>query len=155
MSALTWWSAVASFLHLVALGIGMGAIYVRARTLRGPLDEGAIQRILTADTLWGLAAALWIGSGLWRVFGTVAKTSVYYLHNHVFYAKMALFLLVFALEIWPMVTLIKWRIALGKKQPIDTSKARALGMISYVEFRLLFIIILLATLMARGVGMIS
>ena len=56
-------------IHLLALGIGLGAVWVRARALRGSPDESALRRALTADGVWGLAALLWLSTGLWRLFG--------------------------------------------------------------------------------------
>ena len=56
-------------LHLLALGIGFGAIVDRALALRGTLQEAGLRRVLRADTAWGIAAFLWISTGLIRAFG--------------------------------------------------------------------------------------
>jgi putative membrane protein len=47
-------------LHLTALGIGLGAVWVRAGALRGPFDSPGLRRIFAADSWWALAGALWI-----------------------------------------------------------------------------------------------
>ena len=60
-------------LHLLPLGIGLGAVLWRGVSLRGPLDRVALQRVFLADTLWGVAAVLWIVTGLMRVFGKASK----------------------------------------------------------------------------------
>ena len=65
---------------------------------------------------------------------------------------MALFVLVFIIEIKPMVTLIKWRNQKRRNQPIDLSSARQLAFISHIELGLITIIVCLATAMARGIG---
>src|SRR5262249_29135387 len=97
-------------LHLLSLGIGLGAVWARARALGAqPLDTGAIRRAFVADSWWGVAAALWIATGLWRLLGSVEKATNYYTHNSIFLMKMDLFGLVFLLELWPMVTLMRWR----------------------------------------------
>ena len=44
-------------LHLTALGIGLGAVWVRAGPLRGPLDPAGLRRIFAADSWWALAGA--------------------------------------------------------------------------------------------------
>lgn len=44
--------------HLLGLGIGLGAVYVRARALRGELDRGGLRRALQADIWWAVAAAV-------------------------------------------------------------------------------------------------
>src|SRR5690606_27007787 len=100
-----------AFVHLLALGIGLGAVWVRARALRGTPDHAAIQQAMAADGWWGAAAALWIGSGLWRLLDGTEKATEFYLANHVFLAKMGGLLLILVLEIFPIVTLVRWRVA--------------------------------------------
>lgn len=41
-------------LHLLPLGLGLGAVLWRAVSLRGPLDRLGLQRVFLADTIWGL-----------------------------------------------------------------------------------------------------
>jgi putative membrane protein len=48
----------------------------------------AIRRVFAADTWWGIAPLLWIGSGRWRGHGGTEKSPTYYWTNHIFYAKM-------------------------------------------------------------------
>jgi uncharacterized membrane protein len=143
-----------ALLHLVALGIGLGGVWGRARalhdSLREPADPRAIRRALVADTWWGIAAALWLITGLWRLIGGTEKSTAYYMANHAFYAKMALFLGVLALEIWPMMTLMKWRT--GKAEPHARDVGR-IEVISYVECALVVAMVLAAVSMARGLGM--
>lgn len=38
-----------------------------------------------------LAAALWLGTGLWRLLARIEKNTSYYFHNHAFLGKMAFF----------------------------------------------------------------
>ena len=99
---------LASF-HLLALGIGLGAIYVRARSLQAAANPAWVRRVLRADTWWGVAALLWLATGLPRLFLGHGKPTTYYVHNHVFWLKMALFLLIFLLELGPMMTFTGWR----------------------------------------------
>ncbi len=76
--------------HLLALGVGLGAVWARGRGLQAPLDVSGLRRVFSADTWWGVAAFLWIGTGLVRAFGGFEKGSFYYLHNYLFWAKMGL-----------------------------------------------------------------
>ncbi|MCI0434527.1 MAG: DUF2214 family protein [Gemmatimonadetes bacterium] len=64
-------------LHLLALPLGLGAITARARALRGPFDDAGLRRIFRADSLWGLAALLWISTGVGRAFGGLEKGTAY------------------------------------------------------------------------------
>jgi len=95
---------------------------------------------------------LWIITGLWRAFGGLEKGGDYYLHSKTFIAKMALFLLIFIIEIKSMVTLIKWRIKKRKNETIDFSSAPVLARLSHIELGLITIIVFLAVAMARGIG---
>jgi len=143
-------------LHLLALGIGLGAVWARARAFgERPLDSGAVRRALAADAWWGIAALLWIVTGLWRMLAGSEKATSYYLHNDVFRAKMGFLVLILALEVWPMVTLIRWRAVAGRVssgwQPDARSAARIRG-ISYVEALLVIAMVVAAAAMARGYG---
>ena len=72
-------------------------------------------------------------------------------HSGAFWLKLALFALVFALEAWPMITLIRWRIATGKKQPVDASLAPKLQLVSQLELVFIVAIPFVASMMARGI----
>src|SRR3989454_6746053 len=98
-------------LHLLALGVGLGAVWARGHALQTQLDVLGLRRVFYADTWWGVAAFLWIGTGLVRAFGGFEKGSFYYLHNHVFWAKMGLLAAILVLEVGPMIALIRWRVA--------------------------------------------
>ena len=145
-------------LHLLALGIGLGAIYARARALNR-VGEGApesLGRAFAADAWWGIAALLWISTGLWRAFAGTEKPSGYYWSNHVFYAKMGLLVLVLLLEVWPMVTMIRWRTAarqrtIGAPETLGPT-AKRLARVSDVQTLLVVGIVTAAVMMARGYG---
>jgi putative membrane protein len=139
-------------LHLLGLGIGLGAVWARARALRGPLDPVGLRRVFYADSWWGVAAAIWIGTGLVRVIGGLEKGVEYYLQSHVFWGKMALLLLILVLEMAPMVALIRWRVLVARGEMPDTRPAGRFATISYVQTALVLLMVLAATAMARGIG---
>jgi putative membrane protein len=148
--ALRWLLAV---VHLLALGIGLGSVWARARLLgSAPLDGTTLRRALTADAWWGVAGALWIGSGLWRLFGATEKTTDYYLGNHVFWTKMALLAVLLLLEIRPIVVLGRWRRRAGRNETLDLRAAPGIARTSYVQAVLVILMVLAATAMARGLG---
>ena len=144
---------LAASLHLLALGIGLGAVWARGRALRSALDPRSLRQVFLADSLWGLAFVLWIGTGLWRLLAGLEKGTGYYLQNHVFLTKMALLALVLLLELKPMITLIRWRAAVARGQTPDTRVAGLLARISFVQAGLIVLMVFAATAMARGVGM--
>jgi len=82
-------AALFSALHLLALGIGLGSVFLRGRALRSKtFDRDAIRRVLAADNVWGIAALLWIGTGLTRVLAGLDKGTDFYVHNGLFWVKM-------------------------------------------------------------------
>jgi putative membrane protein len=143
---------IVAAVHLLALGLGLGAVWARGRALRGELDAAGLRRVFYADSWWGAAAGVWIATGLLRAFAGLEKGSAYYLHNHLFWAKMGLLVLILLLEIGPMVTLIRWRIALARGVPVDTHRAGRFARISFLQAGLVMLMVLAATGMARGYG---
>ena len=142
-------------LHLLALGIGLGAIWARARALTGPLDAAGLRRVFYADAWWGIAAMAWIATGLARALGGLEKGTGYYLHNRLFLAKMGCLLLILVLEVSPMISLIRWRMSLAEGEVVDASRAPRFARISRIQAVLVVLMVLAATGMARGYGMAS
>ncbi len=142
---------ILAYVHLLGLAIGFYSISTRANALKELKHTSGLAAVFKADNLWGLAAFLWLLTGIWRAFGGVEKGTDYYLNSTAFLFKMGLFLLIFVLEIQPMITFIQWRIKVKKKQTIDFSKARRFATTSHVQLGLLSIIVLFAVAMARGI----
>ncbi|MDP1917351.1 MAG: DUF2214 family protein [Myxococcales bacterium] len=146
-------AALLSTFHLLALAIGLPAVVARARALqRLTKDPGALEAVFFADNLWGVAALLWLGSGLLRAFGPFEKGSGYYLNSGAFLLKMGLYGVLVLLELWPMVVFVKWRIRQARGQPLDTSRAGLFAKITAVEAVLTLAMPFVASMMARGIG---
>jgi putative membrane protein len=147
-------SAIVSALHIFALTIGLPSVYFRGRALKGgPLDPEGLRRLFLADSLWGVAAFLWISTGLLRAFGGLEKGSAFYLASPLFWTKLGLFAAVLALEAWPMVVFIRWRAERRRGIMPNTSSARTLYLLSHVEMALVVVIVFVASFMARGFGL--
>lgn len=142
-----------AWLHLLALALGLAGLWARARalraSLRNPEDAGALRRAYAGDAWWGVAAALWLVTGLWRLFAGSEKATAYYMANHAFWLKMTLFGAVAALEVWPMLTLMRWRT--GRALPTSRDAGR-IEVLSYVQCALVVAMVLAAAGMARGYG---
>ena len=117
---LQWLSAT---LHLLGLPLGLGAAWARSRALRRTLNATDLSPVFVADNLWGAAPVLWIATGLFRVFGGLEKGAAYYLHDRAFQSKMALLVIILLLEVWPMTTLIRWRIKVRRGASIELAGA--------------------------------
>lgn len=147
---LVHWSLGA--IHLLAFALGFWAVLTRGTAFsRLAAGVGEARRVLMADNLWGISAVLLLITGGMRAFGGYEKGTDYYLHQPLFHLKMTLFVLILLLEIAPMITLIKWRIALGRGAAVDSRRAKLFARLSHVEGLLLLLMVVAATGMARGV----
>jgi putative membrane protein len=144
-------------LHLIALGLGLGAVIARGTALRESPSNAALRRAFRSDSTWGFAALLWIGTGLWRLLDGIDKPRAYYLTNPTFHAKMGLFVLILVLELWPMMTLLRWRRSFSAGESAErlmTSGAgRRIATISHVEALVVVVMVFVAVALARGLGL--
>lgn len=145
-------ASLLSAIHLLTLALGLGAVFLRGRALAQPLDDAGWRRLLAADNAWGAAAALWIASGLGRVFFGGKETSFYW-RNGFFWVKLALFAIVFVLELRPMMTFIRVRAARRQHAPLPSFSAEQYRRLNAIEFALVIAIVFVATFMARGAWM--
>jgi putative membrane protein len=143
-------SAVVSALHVLALAIGLPAVFLRGRALKGRLDTDGLRRLFAADTVWGLAALLWVVTGLLRAFAGLEKGTAFYLASPLFWLKMALFVAIVALELWPMATFIRWRREQKQGVAPDTSRAATFFRLSHVQLALVALMVFVASFMVRG-----
>jgi putative membrane protein len=143
-------AALLSAIHLLTLALGLGSVVARGRALAAPLDDTGWRRLLAADNLWGIAAALWIASGLARIFFG-GKEPDFYWHNGFFWTKMTLFAGVFALELTPMITFIRVRTARRSGATLPRVSVATLRRINSAEVALVVAIVFVAAFMARGV----
>jgi putative membrane protein len=142
-------AALLSAIHMLTLALGAGGIYLRGRALARPLDEEGWRRLLAADNAWGVAALLWITSGLGRVFFG-GKDPGFFWNNGFFWIKMALFGVVFLLELRPMMTFIRVRQARGRRTPLPSFPLDIYQRLNQFELALIVAMVFVAAFMARG-----
>jgi len=65
---------------------------------------------------------------------------------------MALLGVILLLEIWPMITLIRWRMTLGRNESPDTTPAHMMARISQVQAVIVVLMVFAATAMARDIS---
>lgn len=140
-----WLSATFSAVHILGVALAFGGITARARAL----GRGDIPAALGADNLWGISALVLLVTGLLRAFSTLEKGSGYYLASPAFHLKLTLFGLILALELWPMITLLRWRL---QPQHRDVGRAVLLARMSWLQLGLLLLVPFVAAAMARGLG---
>lgn len=101
------------------------------------------------DGVYGLAAVVLLAAGLTLWLGSFGKPAEFYSKNWIFHLKLALFLGIGLLSIYPTVFFLKNR--KGNPEEVVTVPSKIFWMLR-LEIVLLFIIPLLAGLMARSVG---
>lgn len=139
-------------LHLLALGVGMGAVWMRGLSLRHASEPTELQRVFRADTMWGIAALVWLSTGLARAFAGYGKGVDFYLNSQMFHLKMGLLALILLLEAWPMLSLLRWRLNMRQGVTPRLSAAPALARISFAQALILVLMVFAATAMARAIG---
>ena len=145
-----------AYVHYVSFMLCFGALVLERRLIApNPNRQDATLMVIT-DIVYGLAALALLASGVLRVlyFG---QGSCFYTENPLFWWKVGVYLSVGALSIYPTITYILWAIPLRKGELPKVSEALAtrLSWVLNVELVGFALIPLLATLMARGVGLPS
>lgn len=112
------------------------------------------RRLQRCDAWYGLSALIVMVAGGLRVF-YFEKGSAFYLGNPVFHLKMALFIAVGLLSIYPTVVFIRWRKATrGNTAPtMTTEQANRVALFLRLEMLLLVAMVVAASMMAKGIGL--
>jgi putative membrane protein len=142
----------AFFHHLAAFAL-VTALAVELVLVRGTLTVESARKIVRFDAVYGLSAGTLLVVGLLRVF-LFEKGAAYYFQSAPFLGKLALFAAIGLLSIYPTREFLSWRAALkqGQVPVVDPGKLRALGTVIHWELASVALILLLAALMARGIG---
>lgn len=109
-----------------------------------------ISRLARIDAMYGIAALSLLAAGLTLWLGSIGKPAIVYTKNWIFHTKLTCFLLIGLLSIYPTVFFIKN--SKGSQDEIIKTPPLIFWMLR-IELVLLFIIPLLAGLMAKGVGL--
>lgn len=146
-------SLMATLHHLCAFAVTATLVYEFIAFRRNLTVEEA-RRILKMDTAYGISAGLLIVVGLLRVF-FFEKGSAFYLNNTMYWVKMGLFVLVGLLSIYPTVRFLKWRPALNENKAPEIAEDEFKKIRRYLHLELagIGLILVVAPMMARGIGM--
>jgi putative membrane protein len=152
LSAMTA-TITAAYLHHIAAFLVTATLMVELVVLKNDLTLQSARSILRMDMVYGIAATVLLIVGFVRVFHT-EKGEAYYFASGTFIGKLALFIVVGLLSIYPTLKFLGWRKALREQRlpEFDAATRRKVRMIIHIELTLIFIIILLAIMMARGIG---
>ena len=143
-----------AYLHFVSI-LSVAAFLVTEFFLcTRDLQPPQVKALVRIDLYYMITAIVVLITGLLRVFA-VGKGAGFYLHNPVFYIKLALFVAVGLVSILPTLQFIRWNRGLKAREEhilrdndIGTTR-RYIGL----ELLLLAFIPLMGVLMARGIGL--
>jgi len=143
-----------AYVHYLSFMLCFGALVLERRLIKAnPSKQDATLMVIT-DVVYGIAALALLGSGILRVlyFG---QGSEFYTENPLFWWKVGVYLAVGGLSLYPTITYILWAIPLrkGELPQVGEALAKRLGWILNIELVGFAAIPLMATLMARGVGL--
>ncbi len=147
-------SAVFAFLHFLAVFAIVATVFLEWQTMSRTPTLAEARRIQAADRWFGFLAMMVLVVGFLRVY-YFEKGAAFYSSNPFFRAKLALFIGVGLLSIYPTIRFIKWRAQTseGTAPVVGESEYRRIIMMLRLELVLLLAMALCASLMARGVGL--
>jgi putative membrane protein len=137
------------YLHFISVFTIAGTLLSEHFLLKKTMLREEIGKLARIDAIYGIAALTLLCAGLTLWLGGFGKPAVYYSKNWIFHTKITCFALIGLLSIYPTVFFIKSRKG-DQKESIEIPRA-VIWMLRF-ELLLLFIIPMLAGLMARGVG---
>ncbi|HZF28461.1 MAG TPA: DUF2214 family protein [Gammaproteobacteria bacterium] len=144
-----------AFLHHAVAFLLVAVVTVELVLMR-ELTLTTARSLVRMDAVYGVAALAILVIGFLRVFYT-EKGSAYYFHSIPFILKIALFAIAGLLSIYPTKQYLSWRKSLKENRvpAVDDRVRRKIRMILHIELTLLFLMMLCAAMMARGVGVFS
>ena len=144
---------LAALHHICVFGL---FVILAAETVlvRPGISVETVLRVVRIDLFYGILAGLALVAGGLRVFYGV-KGAAFYLQNPVFWIKLGLFVLIALLSLPPTRNYIRWRNALRNNPNAtpDTASIQATRKLLHIEIVLIFLLPILAAMMARGIGL--
>jgi len=138
------------YFHFVSIFTIVGALASEHLFLKSNLSRQEIIRLAKIDGMYGFAVLTLLGAGLTLWLGGFGKPTEFYSENPVFHLKLALFVTIGLLSIYPTVFFMKNR----KGKPDDiVAVPKVIFWLIRLELILLFLIPILAGMMAKGIGL--
>ncbi len=138
------------YIHFISIFTIVGTLVSEHLLLKTEMTRSELNRLARIDAVYGLVAVTLLAAGLTLWLGSVGKPAEFYSKNWIFHTKITLYVLVGLLSIYPTVFFIKNR----KGQPEESIKIpKSIFWMLRLELLLIFIIPILAGLMAKGIGL--
>jgi putative membrane protein len=143
-------SIVFAFLHHLAAFVLVAALAAEMVLLKGEVTPQIARRLTRIDAVYGASAAILLVVGLLRVF-YFKKGAAYYFHSAPFIAKLALFIAVSLLSIYPTVRFRRW----SKERVVPQADLAKVRRTLHLQLAGVVLILLCAAMMARAVGFLG
>jgi putative membrane protein len=145
-------SAFFAFLHFVAVFGIVGTIFLEWQTMSRAPSHAEARRMQRADRWYGIFAVLLLVVGFLRVY-YFEKGKAFYFSNPFFQAKLLLFVAVGLISIYPTILFIRWgrQMTQGAAPAVSEREYGRIMLSLGAELALLVLMVLCASLMARGV----
>ena len=142
-----------AWLHFLFAFVLVGALCAELFILRLPVDSRVARLLLRVDLIYGASSVLLILAGVSRVVWG-AKGWDYYNAQPFFWAKIAMFAVIGLLSIAPTRTFMRWTKSFNADSNFTPPEAQVKSIKRYVmiEVHLIALLLLFASLMARGIG---
>ena len=145
--------AVLAYLHILAILTMVVFISSEAALCRVQwLNAAVVERLAKVDMVYGIAAIAVLATGFARTWWGI-KGTVWYWTNPLLHVKLALFIIIGVISIFPTLTYVRWRKTLRSSGSLpaeaDIRKTRKLVMI---QAHIIAVIPLVAVFFARGFG---
>jgi putative membrane protein len=137
-----------AYLHYLSVILTGGFLVAELVMCRAGITSDQARRLAGVDVAFFVSALAALATGLLRLF-LYAKGVGFYTGNPVFWAKMALYVVIAVLSIKPTRTFVRWKNAGAVPAAAEIAGARRL---IHIELGLLALMPLMAVLMARGIG---
>ncbi len=147
-------SALVAYIHYLSFMVCFGALIFERISLKSDPNRKEAISMVVADIIYGIAGVALLVSGIYRVI-KFGQGSEFYTQNPIFWTKIIIFALVGSLSLYPTITYVLWAIPLSKGNlpEVSLNLVSRLRLIINIELFGFASIPLLATFMARGVGL--
>ena len=145
--------ALLAYIHHFAAFALVAILFVEMALCKPGMTALQTRQLVRYDLFYGVFAAALLVAGLARVY-LGAKGASFYWGNPVFHAKLGLFLLIGVLSVPPTLRYFKWSKALKANSAFvpDAGEIKGTRKFIHIQAALMFVLPLLAALMARGIG---
>lgn len=140
------------YVHFISIFAIVGALVSEHLLLKKYLTRSEVGRLAKIDGVYGLAVLILLAVGMTLWLGAYGKPTEFYSNNPLFHTKLTLFIIIGILSIYPTVFFIKNK---NGDQGENIKVPNIIFWMVRLELLLLFVIPILAGLMAKGIGIMG